>query len=163
MRAEIEGRWGGGGEEAVAAAVEGQWDGSNGEEAKVQVSNLSSLCSPSHDPSFLSSLPVSALPPPPPTPPPPMPPPPLPAGSNSCGRKWRAKVSSHCSICTPARAPLSRLTPAHSSCSAPNYPRRCRVCSPLASAGRRSKGTVRPQKRKSHRMCCPSQCPGSNV
>lgn len=92
-----------------------------------------------------------------------LPPHPQPAGSNSCGRKWRAKVSSHCSICTPARAPLSRLTPAHSSCSAPNYPRRCRVCSPLASAGRRSKGTVRPQKQKSHRMCCPSQCPGSNV
>lgn len=51
-------------------------------------------------------------------------PPPLPAGSNSCGRKWRAKVSSHCSICTPACAPVSRLTPAHSSFSTPNYPQR---------------------------------------
>lgn len=89
----------------------------------MQVSNLSSLCSPliipPSSPVCFICLPVSA-----PAVPPPPSPPPLPAGSNSCGRKWRAKVSSHCSICTPARAPVSRLTPAHSSFSAPNYPRR---------------------------------------
>lgn len=113
----------------------------------MQVSNLSSLSSPLIiPPSSLVCficLPVSApaVPLTPPSPPPP--PPPLPAGSNSCGRKWRAKVSSHCSICTPACAPVSRLTPAHSSFSTRNYPRRRSV---LQSGGRRSKGAVRTQK-----------------